>query len=81
MGTLEALRFDNLALRALPVEQGEQGSHVRSVRGACYSRVQPTPLDAPRLVAASPAALSLLDLAPSEVCGHPLLRQPVPQHA
>ena len=81
MGALEAMRFDNLALRALPVEQGEQGSRVRTVRSACYSRVQPTPLEAPRLVAASAAALSLLDLAPSEVGCHPWPRQPVPLHA
>lgn len=80
MGTLEALRFDNLALRALPMEQGEQGSRVRTVRGACYSRVQPTPLEAPRLIAASPTALSLLDLAPSEVCNDALPRQPGALH-
>jgi hypothetical protein len=65
-GTLEALRFDNLALRALPVDK-EEGRGVREVRGACYARVKPTPLERPCLVAASSPALALLDLAPAEV--------------
>ncbi|KAK9906728.1 hypothetical protein WJX75_006965 [Coccomyxa subellipsoidea] len=61
MGVLEALLFDNLALRALPVDDKE-GSERRPVRRACYARVKPTPVDNPRLVAASPSALALLDL-------------------
>ena len=66
MGTLEALCFDNLALRALPLDS-EEGSRIREVRHACYSRVNPTPVERPRLVAASAPALLLLDLALSEV--------------
>ena len=66
MGVLEALTFDNLALRALPVD-AEEGSRIRQVRRACYSRVKPTPVEHPRLVAASPSALALLDLDASEV--------------
>jgi hypothetical protein len=37
------------------------------VKGACYARVNPTPLQNPRLVAASDEALRLLDLSPDEV--------------
>jgi uncharacterized protein YdiU (UPF0061 family) len=72
MGVLEALKFDNLALRALPVD-AEEGSRIRQVRKACFSRLQPTPVDNPRLVAASPSALALLDLDPSEVHSAPPL--------
>ena len=35
--------------------------------GACYSRVDPTPVKAPKLVAHSDEALDLLGLSPSEV--------------
>lgn len=35
--------------------------------GACFSRIDPTPLDNPSLVAHSDQALALLDLPPSEV--------------
>lgn len=66
MGVLEALLFDNLALRALPVDNKE-GSERRPVRRACYARVKPTPVDNPRLVAASPSALALLDLDMTQV--------------
>lgn len=66
MGVLEALHFDNLALRALPVDE-TTGRKIRQVRKACYSRVQPTPVEHPCLVAASPSALALLDLDMEEV--------------
>ena len=36
-------------------------------QGACYSRVDPTPVKNPTLVAHSPMALSLLDITPAEV--------------
>ncbi|EIE24107.1 UPF0061-domain-containing protein [Coccomyxa subellipsoidea C-169] len=65
MGVLEALLFDNLALRALPVDIRE-GNEIRPVPRACYARVKPTPVDSPRLVAASPSALALLDLDMTE---------------
>lgn len=61
------VRFDNLVLRALPVEEGLNVP--RQVPGACFSRVNPTPLDNPRVVAVSDDALRLLDLDPSEVGG------------
>lgn len=64
---LAGLRFDNRALRALPVETpppGPEGapSEPRLVRGACFSRVRPSPLRQPRLVALSERALALLGL-------------------
>uniref|UniRef100_A0A8C9LFE9 Selenoprotein O n=1 Tax=Pavo cristatus TaxID=9049 RepID=A0A8C9LFE9_PAVCR len=60
-GWLRALRFDNLALRSLPVDPSED-SAPRAVPGACFARVRPTPLRNPRLVAMSPPALALLGL-------------------
>lgn len=60
-GWLSALRFDNLALRSLPVDPSEDGAP-RAVPGACFARVRPTPLRNPRLVAASLPALALLGL-------------------
>lgn len=56
-----ALRFDNRALRALPLDPSEENVP-RSVPGACFSRVRPTPVQSPRLVAASAPALALLGL-------------------
>jgi hypothetical protein len=50
--TLETLAFDNLALRALPVDP-EARNYVRPVRNSVYSRVMPTPVKNPRIVAVS----------------------------
>ncbi|KAK2517008.1 hypothetical protein Q9966_014787 [Columba livia] len=58
---LSALRFDNLALRSLPVDASE-ASGPRAVPGACFCRVRPSPLQNPRLVAMSLPALALLGL-------------------
>ena len=66
MVTLEGLVFDNLSLKALPIDE-RQGSEIRQVARACYSRVSPTPLKNPRLVAVSQPALQLLDLDESQV--------------
>lgn len=60
-GWLSALRFDNLALRSLPVDASEAGGP-RAVPGACFCRVRPSPLQNPRLVAMSLPALALLGL-------------------
>lgn len=60
-GWLSALRFDNLALRSLPVDPSEDCAP-RAVPGACFARVRPTPLRNPRLVAMSAPALALLGL-------------------
>ncbi|KAM8779441.1 protein adenylyltransferase SelO, mitochondrial [Rhynchonycteris naso] len=67
---LAGLRFDNRALRALPVETPPPGpedaaSVPRPVPGACFSRVRPAPLQQPRLVALSEPALALLGLGAS----------------
>jgi hypothetical protein len=66
MGRLDDIQFDNLILRSLPVEERPEPG-TRQVRGACFSRVSPTPLENPTLVAASADALQLLDLDPDEV--------------
>ena len=63
---LEQLSFDNLSLRVLPVDPNPINV-TRQVEGACFSRVQPTPVANPKLVAASPEALALLDIDPAEV--------------
>ena len=66
MTTLETLEFDNLALRRLPIDT-EERNYVRTVSGACFSRVMPTPVDNPVIVAFSPSAMSLLDLPENEL--------------
>ncbi|XP_065891251.1 protein adenylyltransferase SelO, mitochondrial-like [Dysidea avara] len=66
MATLEKLNVDNLALRSLPLDKEERISP-RIVHGACFSRVKPTSVDGPVLVAHSQPALDLLDVHPDEV--------------
>ncbi|KAL8221148.1 UNVERIFIED_CONTAM: hypothetical protein K2H54_060127 [Gekko kuhli] len=58
---LGTFRFDNRALRALPLDPCEENVP-RSVPGACFSRVRPTPVQNPQLVALSLPALALLGL-------------------
>ncbi len=55
------LRFDNRALRSLPVDPSTE-NRTRQVYGACFSRVQPTPVRAPRTLAVSEEVATLLDL-------------------
>ncbi|MBN8440200.1 MAG: YdiU family protein [Thauera sp.] len=55
------LRFDNRFVRELPGDP-EPGGHVRQVHGACYSRVMPTPVRKPQLLAWSPEVAALLGL-------------------
>ncbi|GAB3303881.1 protein adenylyltransferase SelO [Luteimonas notoginsengisoli] len=50
--TLPALRFDNAFLRELPGDS-DAGPGVRQVHGALWSRVDPEPVAAPRLLAYS----------------------------
>ncbi|KAF7698966.1 selenoprotein O1, partial [Silurus meridionalis] len=68
---LEGLDFDNVVLRKLPVEESEAPG-VRTVRGACFSRVKPQPLQKPRFVAVSGPALALLGLSADEVINDPM---------
>jgi uncharacterized protein YdiU (UPF0061 family) len=58
---MHAFVYDNSFVRELPADP-EIGLHRRQVHGACYSRVAPTPVAAPRLVAWSPEVAHLLDL-------------------
>jgi uncharacterized protein YdiU (UPF0061 family) len=60
------IEFDNAFLRELPGDP-ESGSRVREVQGAAWSRVDPTPVGAPRLLAWSPGAAALVGLAASDV--------------
>jgi serine/tyrosine/threonine adenylyltransferase len=49
---LAGLRFDNAFVRELPVDPN-RGPHRRQVHGALHSRVDPTPVAAPHLIAHS----------------------------
>jgi uncharacterized protein YdiU (UPF0061 family) len=60
--TLENLRFDNRFVRELP-EDPEAANHRRQVLGACYSRVMPTPVAQPRLLAYSREVAEMLGLS------------------
>ena len=66
MASLESLNFDNLVLRTLPIDK-EEGSRIREVRGACFSKVKPTSVKNPETVAFSTPAMALLDLAEGEL--------------
>jgi len=63
---LERLEFDNRFTRELPADPGS-GSMRRHVSRALYSRVEPTPASAPRLVACWREVAELLDIDPA-VC-------------
>jgi len=58
--------FDNRFIQELPGDS-EEGPRRRQVHGACWSRVLPTPVAAPRLLAWSPEVAALLDLAAEDV--------------
>jgi len=60
------LRFDNRFVRELPADPSSEPGR-RQVHGALYSRVQPTPVAAPRLVAWSRDCADLLGLAEADV--------------
>ena len=64
---LESLRFDNRFTRELPADPLTHNQR-RQVAGACYSRVQPKPMAAPRLVAFEPSVL-LNCLSQPSCCG------------
>ncbi len=63
---MRTLAFDNRIVSTLPGDP-ETGPRVREVLGAAYSRVDPTPVAAPRLLAWSPEVAALLDLSPEDV--------------
>jgi uncharacterized protein YdiU (UPF0061 family) len=60
------LVFDNAFLRELPGD-GESGSRLRQVEGACWSRVEPTPVAAPRVVAWSAEMAGTLGLGEADL--------------
>ena len=60
---LGRLNFDNRFAMELPGD-AETENFRRQVSAACYSRVTPTPVSTPKLVAWSPEAAALLDLPP-----------------
>jgi uncharacterized protein YdiU (UPF0061 family) len=63
---MQALSFDNTFVRELPADP-VTGPGRRQVRGALYSRVEPTPVAAPRLIAWSREVAALLDINPAEI--------------
>ena len=69
--TLETLTFDNSFVRELPADQISEydkvkGNMPRQVEKAAFSRVLPTKVSSPKLVAFSSECASLLDLSESE---------------
>ena len=66
--SLETLRFDNLALRSLPLDAAAVDDvRQRQVTGACFALVKPTPVTNPRMVVYSTPALALIGLYDGEV--------------
>jgi uncharacterized protein YdiU (UPF0061 family) len=63
---IEAVRFDNRFIRELPGDS-EPGNFRRQVNAACYSRVMPAPVIAPRTLAVSPEVAKMLDFTPEFV--------------
>ena len=63
---LDAMTFDNRFVRELPADP-ETANYRRQVIGACYSRVLPTKVARPQMVAYSREVAHLLDLT-SDVC-------------
>jgi uncharacterized protein YdiU (UPF0061 family) len=61
-----AFLFDNAFVRDLPGDP-EAGSRLRQVQGAAYSRVDPTAVASPRLIAHSPEVVALLGLDASDI--------------
>lgn len=59
---MKALKFDNTFTRELPSDP-ETTNFRRQVMGACYSRVKPVHVIAPKLVAYSSESASLIDLS------------------
>jgi uncharacterized protein YdiU (UPF0061 family) len=71
--SLDNLKFDNRFVRELPADS-ETDNYRRQVYQACYSRVQPTPVGEPTLVAYSAELAAQLELSP-EVCNSIAFRQ------
>lgn len=63
---MQNLRFDNSFVDQLPADP-EVGPRLRQVHGALFSRVEPTPVASPRLLAHSKEVASLLDMTEEDV--------------
>lgn len=61
--SLAELRYDNSFVRSLPSDP-DSTNRRRQVLGAGYTRVTPTPVAGPKLLAHSPEVLAMLGLAP-----------------
>ena len=77
--SLTSLNFDNAFVRELPADP-DRSNRVRQVYGACYSRVQPTPVAAPQLVAYAAEVAELLDLQPASCTGEEFAQAFVGNH-
>lgn len=73
LNTLQALDFDNSFTRALPGDS-ESVNKRRQVSGACYSRVTPTSVSRPHLVACAREVAQTLDLD-EQACASDLFTQ------
>ncbi len=62
-----AFRFDNACVRDLPGDPDTGPPLPRQIHGAAYSRVDPTPVAAPRLIACSAEVANLLGLDASDI--------------
>ena len=60
------LTFDNRFLQSLPGDANPR-NHARQVQGAFWSRVEPTPVAAPRLIAYSPEVAASLGLSDAQM--------------
>ncbi len=63
--SLDSLRFDNNFVRQLPADPQPE-NYRRQVQNACYSRVTPTKVSNPKLVAYSKEVAELLNLSQKE---------------
>ena len=64
MAAVAELRFTDRFVRALPADPRED-LNIRQVHDACYSRVQPTAVPKPEMIALVPEVAALLDLDPT----------------
>ncbi len=63
---MQDLRFDNAFVNQLPADP-ESGPRLRQVHGALYSRIDPTPVAAPRLLAHAHEVASLLGISEADI--------------
>jgi uncharacterized protein YdiU (UPF0061 family) len=63
---MQSLRFDNTFVRHLPADP-DPANRRRQVHGALYSRVQPTPVAAPRVIAHSREMAHTLGISEAEI--------------